>query len=139
MESKHIAIIVVVIVAIVAIAGAFVLTQQGDQHKDVPGEIKDACGNVIKLDKVPERIVSTTVTATENICDLGLRGNLVGVSMDSHVYEVTSTVTGVPLTFDYPATIVDDVNNGKIASVGKSTGWTAESVSKTNPDLVVME
>ena len=137
MESKQIAIIAVVIVAVAAIAAAFVLTQ--GSHNDEPGEITDAYGNVIKLDKVPERIVSTTVTATENICDLGLRANLVGVSLNSHVYEVTTKVTGVPLTFDYPATIEADIESGKLASVGTSNKWTAETVAKCNPELVVME
>ncbi len=138
MDKKVLVIIAVVIVAVAAIAAAFVLTSSGG-NKDSPTEVTDAYGNVIKLDKVPERIVSTTVTATEDISDLGLRSAIVGATMNNHVYDMTTTVPGIPLTFDYPATMEADLNAGKVTIIGTSNSWTAETVAACNPDLVVME
>jgi len=140
MDNKMVSIVAVIILIVAAVGvGAYFLLKDDDKGGNSYETVTDAAGNSIKLDSAPERIVTTTVTATEDICDLGMRSALVGVSLDSHVYDVSTKVNGLDLTFEYPSTIEKDIEDGKLASVGKSTKWTAETVAACNPDLVIMD
>ena len=136
-KQKGIAIFVVVILVVAAV-GVVWFTQAKDDGPTY-AEVTDAVGNKIKLSDAPERIATTTVVATEMICDLGYRDRFVGASSDAGIYDVESKVYGVDLDLDYPGTIKQDMESGKIKAVGQFYKWTAESVLACKPDFVVME
>lgn len=140
MESKQlIAIAVASIVVIAAGAAVAVFMFNGDDDEWKGEGVTDAAGNVVKLDADPVRIVSTSATSTEIICQLGYRSVLVGASSNPGVYSIDSDVTGIDVEFDYPGTIEADMESGKIANIGTYNAWTAESVLAANPDFVLME
>lgn len=145
-KTQIYAIIVVIIVIVAVCAVAVVATGDDDSDDDddgssetVYGTITDAAGNEITLTGSETRIVSVTVTAAEMVCDLGLRSYLVGATTDSGIYSVDSEVIGISMDLDYPATIEEDIESGTITDVGTYYGWTAESVSAANPDIVIMD
>ncbi len=111
----------------------------GGDSDDSFQSVTDAMGNQVQFDAVPERIVTTTVTAAEMLSDLGFRSNIVGATADPGIYDVSSDIIGIDLTFDYPASIQADIDSGKIINVGEFYTWTAETVAAANPTLVVME
>lgn len=137
MEKNKIIAIVAALVVIVA-AVAVVSTTMGG-NDDSTTEIEDAMGNKIRPLSGPQRIVSTTVTAAEMLCDLGLRSSIVGATSDKGVYDVDSDVIGIDLTFDYPASIQSDIDSGKITSIGGAVSWTADTAVVPNPTVVVTE
>ena len=129
------------VVAVLVVAGAaFILVNHNDD--DDGGwdgkTVIDAIGNEVSLKEAPNRIASTTVTATEYICQLGYRNALVGATVNAGVYDVDNEVIGIDMDLDYPKTIKEDLESGKIIGVGKTTNWSVESVAATNPDLVLV-
>ncbi|MBQ2762200.1 MAG: ABC transporter substrate-binding protein [Candidatus Methanomethylophilaceae archaeon] len=128
-------IISIALIAMVVVAGVAIFVTGNDNSGD---GVEDAVGNVVKLDGKPERIASTTVTATEYICQLGYRDALVGATLNNGVYDVDEEIIGIDMDLDYPETIEEDINSGKITNVGKATNWSVESVAATNPELVLL-
>ena len=128
-------IIAIALAAMVIVAGVAIFVTGNDNSSE---GVEDAVGNVVKLDGKPERIASTTVTATEYVCQLGYRDALVGATMNNGVYDVDEKIIGIDMNLDYPKTIKEDINSGKIANVGKATSWSVESVAATNPELVLL-
>lgn len=138
MEKNQTIAIAVVAILLVAAVGVGWYVLSGDDEQNQPAEITDAMGNVVKLDGVPERIVSTSAVPTEILCDLGFRSNLVGATSNFGIYDVFSDIYGIDLDFDYPATIEADMASGKVANIGKWS-WAVEDVLAANPNLVIMD
>lgn len=137
MNSK-ILVIGVAVVAIAAVVGiSIVIAGNNDDSNDRPDSITDASGNVIDLTKDYEKVASTTAVGTEIMCDLEMKSKLVAVTNSSHIYEMTTHVSGIDLTLDYPSDIPDLIAAGTLTVL--KYNWTAEQVAATNADLVIID
>ncbi len=126
-------------VAIVVIAAAVCITALGGDEKedDTLYEVVDAAGNKIKLDSVPERIVSMDAISTEMLCELGLVDRIVGVQSNEGVFDVTDFIYGFDFDINYPDALKERIDSGAVQKLGKTTSWTYEGVMNAEPDLVV--
>lgn len=133
--------IVVIIVATAIIIGgaaAFLVISHNDKEDNTLYEIVDAANNKIKLEKVPERIVSLDAVTTEAVCELGLVSNIVGVTSDAGVHDVTNFIYGMNFDIGYPDQLKAQIANGKTTLVGSYSSWTTDQVMMSNPDLVII-
>ncbi len=137
MERNKMIAVAAVLILVVAAIGVVSLTRGGGD--DPTDGITDAMGNEIAPLSGSQRIVSTTVTATEMLCDLGLRTSIVGATSDNGVYDVDQDVIGIDIEFDYPSTMQEDVDSGKVTPIGGAMSWTAETAAVPNPTVVVTE
>ena len=135
MVSKLLIVLAVAIAGVAVVGGAYAFMGDNDSKRE--GTVEDSVGNKIDISKEYKRISSMTAVGTEIVSDLGLRSSLVGVTNSAHIYEMTEHVYGLNMTFDYPATIPDDITSGKL--VGFKWGVKAENVAATDPDLVIMD
>ncbi|MBE6528545.1 MAG: ABC transporter substrate-binding protein [Thermoplasmata archaeon] len=137
MDKKVIALIAVVAVVVVAVAAVFVLNNGGDDDSD--DGVKDAAGNIIKPIENPGRIATTTNVGAELLSDLGFMSNIVGITSPSSSYDVENHIVGIDMEFVYPGTLAADLDSGKIQSVGRYFGWSAETVAAVNPEVVIID
>ena len=139
MEKNQLITIAAALIVVVAAVGVGLFVMQDDGGDGGPSEMKDAMNNNITPLEGTQRIVCTTVTATEMVCDLGLRSNVIGSTNDAGIYDVDSEIIGIDMTFDYPASMEADIANGTVKSIGGATNWTADFVASLNPTVVVAE
>ncbi len=131
--------IAIAIVIVVAGVAAFFVLNKNDKEDNTLYEVIDAAGNKIKLDTVPERIITLDARMTEMVCELGLTSNVIGVTSDNGVHDVTNFIYGMDFDIGYPDALKTRIADGKTALVGTVTGWTTDQVIKANPDLVVFQ
>ena len=135
--TKIIAIVVAIVIVVAGVAVFFTMRNNGEDTTLY--EIEDAAGNRIKLDTVPERIVSLDARTTEILCELGLTSNLVGVTSDAGVHDVTDFIYGFDFDIGYPTELLSQIASGKTKLVGPVMSWTTDNVLNSNPDLVVFQ
>ena len=90
-----------------------------ENDKPTPGV--DATGYCYYGNAQSSRVVSMAPSCTETICASGAGSIIVGVDEFSN----------------YPTYIQDDVESGKIVSIGGYTNPSYEAIAKLNPDMVI--
>ena len=137
--SAKTVVIVVALIVIIGGAAVFLTANNSDKGDNTLYEVIDATGNKIKLDVVPEKIISLNALTTEAICELGLTSNIIGVTSDAGVHDVTNFIYGMDFDIEYPDQLKAQIKSGKTALVGPSTSWSVEKVMTYDPDLVVFQ
>ncbi|MDK6028354.1 ABC transporter substrate-binding protein [Ignisphaera sp. 4213-co] len=87
-----------------------------------PRKVVDALGREITFDAPPQRVVSTIPSITENLFALGVGTKVIGVDQYSN----------------YPPEVLDLINKGSIAVVGKPWTLDIEKIAALKPDIVFM-
>jgi len=134
--------IIVVIVAIAVIASGvavYLADNNNDKGDKRLYEVTDLAGNKIKFDSVPERIITLNALTTEAMCELGLTSNIVGVTSDAGVHDVTNFIYGMDFDIEYPDQLKAQIKSGKTALVGPVVSWTTDQVMIHNPDVVIFQ
>ncbi|MDR0523229.1 MAG: ABC transporter substrate-binding protein [Candidatus Methanoplasma sp.] len=140
MRSKSTKAVALLAVAIVMLAGAAAfLAARGGGGDGSLYEVVDYAGNRIKLEEAPKRIVTLDAKMTEMVCELGLTSNVVGVTSDDGVHDVSDFIYGLDFDIGYPTQLKEQIRSGKTALIGGVTNWTTDQVIKADPDLVVFE
>ena len=139
MKTGNTKLLVTFVAAVIIIAGTLTIysTMSRNGEDMTLYEVVDGAGNKIALDEVPERIVSMDAISTEMLCELGFTKNIVGVSSNEGVHNVTDFIYGLGFDIWYPNELLDQIAKGKTVLVGSSTQWTTDQVLNCNPDLVV--
>lgn len=96
---------------------------QTSSQTTAPIAVVDASGTTVYLNATPSRIVSLAPSITEMIYDIGLDGNLVGVTDYC----------------DWPSNVTDRLANGTLVSIGGYWDPNQEAIIETEPDLVIVD
>jgi len=100
---------------------AFAIIASGTALAREPVEINDDLGNEIQLEQSPERIVSLAPSITEMLYELGLGDRVIGVTSYC----------------DYPARMLEEVEEGEVTTIGTIVEPNIEQIVELDPDLVV--
>ena len=123
-KTKTTLIIIALIVICSSLGGIVYLQLSGNGPPEGPITITDDSGRSVTIEKYPpERIVSIMPVCTEIACALGLEEKIVGV--DDHS--------------NYPASILQKVEDGTLVNVGDPLEVSIEAIIGLNPDLVLSD
>ncbi|MCL2031996.1 MAG: ABC transporter substrate-binding protein [Methanomassiliicoccaceae archaeon] len=138
MNNKTI-IAVLAVAAIVVVAGAAIIVTTGDDNKSGGGPVTvvDTLGREVTITST-DRIISSGVVPTAILCGLGLSSNIVGVSIDTGIYDEDPYVIGLT-DDDFPKAITDGISSGRIAALGPMYLMPAETLASVPSDLVICQ
>ncbi|MDR1690359.1 MAG: ABC transporter substrate-binding protein [Candidatus Methanoplasma sp.] len=136
MDSKWI--IVIITAAIIVIAGAAVVVIGDDKNErgNGPVTVTDGLGNEVYIES-SDKVSSTSATVTEIICGIGAYSKIAGVTVDDGPYKVNEKIIGLA-DDGYPGSILEGIKNNTITDMGGMWNIAAESILKSEPDLVIM-